>query len=154
MNELETLAELAIAPLVDVGTRVLVREDGYVYISVGNTLPEIRDRLGWTQGNVWMPDHVELRLAIEHPEIVRPLQAMGFALIQPHDVGQEYRGGAFFTRFLVIGREAYAAGILTSRSIALVDLLVELRSTGGQVLLRGMHIAPTRNGPRGRHIWP
>ena len=59
MEEVATLAELAIAPSLEVGTRVLVREYGYVYISVGNTLPEIRSRLGWTQDNVWMPDHVE-----------------------------------------------------------------------------------------------
>ena len=154
MEELASLAELATAPLVDVGTRVLVHEDGYVYISVGNTRPEIRDRLGWTQGNVWIPDHVESRLPVEHPEIVSPVQAMAFALMRTHHVGQEHRAGELFTRFLVTGSAAHGAGYLASRSVALVDLLVELRNTRGQVLLRGIHIAPTRHGPRGRHIWP
>lgn len=45
-----------------VGTRVYVEEDGIRYIAVGNTTPQIAQLLGWTQANVWMPEHALLAI--------------------------------------------------------------------------------------------
>ena len=153
MEELARLAGLATAPPFDVGTRVFVREDGYVYISVGNTRPEIRDRLGWTQGNVWMRDHVELRLPLEHPEIATPVRAMAYALGRAHEANLEPDAPRRF-RFVVDADWMRNEGLVESQTMKYVDVIVELRTVDEEVILRGYHLAPTRHGPRGVQLWP
>lgn len=155
MEELASLAELATAPPFEVGTRVLVHEDGYVYISVGNTRPEIRDRLGWTQGNVWMPDHVEGRLLVQHPEIQPSVDAMAHVLSHPIRVGlRRGKAGEPSVQFIIGGDELRTLGYLRSRSTLYVDVLVELRQMQDEVILRGYHISPMNRIPGRRPIWP
>lgn len=157
MEELTSLAELATAPPFDVGTRVLVLEDGYVYISVGNTLPEIQARLGWTQGYVWMPDHVESRLLVQHPEIQPSVEAMAYVLSHPARVSlRQGNAGEPCVRFVTGGGELRALGYLRSRSTAFVDVLVlvELRQIDDKVVLRGYHISSMNRIPDRTQIWP
>lgn len=153
--ELERLVELATTPRVVIGTRVLVREDGHVYISVGNTLPEITTRLGWTQGNVWMPDHVEWRLPIQHPEIESCVEAMAFVLSHPNTANLLLGdAGEPSVRFVISGDELRDAGYLRSRRTRYVDLLVELRRVEREIILRGYHLSPANFGAGRRQIWP
>lgn len=51
------LRDLGTIPAVPIGTRVMVDEDQKAYIGVGFTSPEIANRLGWDQENIWMPEH-------------------------------------------------------------------------------------------------
>jgi hypothetical protein len=155
VEELTSLAELATAPPFEMGTRVLVHEDGCVYISVGNTRPEIRDRLGWTQGNVWMPDHVERRLSRVHPEIEQPVGVMALVLMNPLAVNlRTGREGVPEVRFLASSNGPRSAGYLQSQSIAHLDMLVELRPADHATHLRAFHLAPTKRFERRRLIWP
>ena len=140
-------------PGLPVGTRVHMAEDGYVYVSAGTTRPEIAAWLGWTQANVWMPEHVERYLLRRHQEIRRPIEAGAYLLSHPDAVSEDPKNRALI-RFLIDAHTMRSAGFIASRTMAFIDLLVELRRVDGEVLLRAFHLAPATQGPRGTVRWP
>lgn len=153
IRRVRTLEQLAVEPARPVGTRIHVDEDHFVYISVGNTRPEIAERLGWTGRNVWMPDHVERYLHERHPEISPPVEAVALVLGNPLAVHREPIE-IQKVRFIASADDLRAAGLISSRSMKLVDVMVELRDVGLETVLRTFHLAPTRHGVRGPQLWP
>ncbi|HET7037318.1 MAG TPA: hypothetical protein VFI42_16655 [Thermomicrobiaceae bacterium] len=152
-RRLQRLAELATLPGVPVGTRVRVAEDGYGYIGLGQTRPEIAARLGWTQANVWMPEHVERYVLRQHQEIRRPIEASAYLLGHPDAVSEDPQNPALI-RFLIGASAIRSAGFIASRTMTFIDLLVELRRVDGEVLLRAFHLAPATQGRTGTARWP
>lgn len=97
-------------PAVAIGTRVFVEEDESVYISVGNTTAEIAARLGWTQENVWMPEHALKWNRTWHPVILDPPGTAALVLRHADSVheDQKYPQNAWY--FLVDGDVLRTAG--------------------------------------------
>lgn len=152
IQRLRRIVDLATEPELPVGTRVRVEEDEVVYTSVGTPAEQIEARLGWTQGNVWVPAHALEYMSERHPEIRNPIGAIAWILMNPGHVNEE--PGKSEMRFLVDASDLREAGFLRARSVKLVDVIVELREVDDNVVLRAFHISPTRQAPRGRRRWP
>lgn len=140
-------------PFVAVGTRVFVDEDRNIYIGIGNTTMEIAERLGWTQENVWLPSFHERYIEENHPEFPDPLQAVRRVLSQPHSV-YDVPEQPTQTQFFATGDSLRVRGLLISRSVRYVDVLVELRQVLGGSYLRVFHLSPKRHPKEGRRRWP
>ena len=152
-RRVEHLHDLGTMDLVPVGTRVYVEEDGIAYIGVGSTTLIIAQHVGWTLSNVWIPDHVEMRIVVKHgvfPSIVAAAHAV---LSDPISVHVHNRGQNFFY-FFTEGERLRDEGLLTSRSTDFVDGVVELRHVSGGNVLRLFHLAPTDRNKGGRQLWP
>lgn len=107
------LRDLGLMPAVAVGMRVLVDEDEHVYVSVGNTTSEIMERLGWTQGNIWMPELAETHIITRHRTFPDPIGAAGVVLTVPSGVYQDRReaGHYYFITDASVLRQADCSGV-------------------------------------------
>jgi hypothetical protein len=146
------LRDLADEPLLPVGTRVVIRENEWVFHRVGNTRPEIASRLKWGQKNVWVPAPALQHIVTTHPEIREPIAGMAFGL--NHLLTASEVPDKSEVRFLIDAKDMRSEGYLVSRSVNFVDLLVKLWSDNGEIVLRGFHLAPTRRVSRGQQRWP
>ncbi len=124
------------------------------YYGCGTTAPEIAERLGWTQQNVWMREPERNYVLREHPNLFTDLdQAIAYVLGQPDSVHENPRGmGDFY--FIVSGERLRAAGLLLSRRTRLIDAVVELRAVLDGSFLRLFHVAPALRNNGGRQLWP
>lgn len=153
IREVAGLGNLADQTPIPPGTHVRVLEDGITYTSVGQTLPEIAARLSWTQGTIWMPDHVLRDIALDHPVIVDPIQVAQMLLQAPISVHIGRNSNQWY--FLGSGPALRAANMLTSRSVPYVDAVVELRRTSlGSHMLRLFHLSPATRNKGGARLWP
>ncbi len=148
-----TEAELGIAPTMPVGTWVEIEHSGQRFVSVGSTRPEIASRLGWTQGNVWLPEVAREYILASHPVFSDLMAVISLMLLEPDSVHQDplMEGG---TLFVVSARKLREAGLLMSRSAKFVDAVVELRVTGGGAYLRLFHLSPASRNRGGEQLWP
>lgn len=153
IDRVTRLRDLGEISAIAIGTRVFVVEDEHIYIGVGNSTAEIASRLGWSQQNVWLPEHVHQNLLWRHPEIKKPIDCMASILRDPETVNAEPGQPAYF-RFLVDAVTVRTAGFVTSRTMKRVDVIVEFRQVDGGSLLRAFHLAPTRHPARGLRLWP
>jgi hypothetical protein len=147
------LADLASDVRFPAGTLVRVEETHELFHSVGTTLPIIADRLGWTQGSVWLPESAMRRMEINHPEFADPVQAIGIVLTHPIavcDVPDVPNQVQFFADAQRLRQER----LVRSRSIRTVDVLIELRRAADDIYLRAFHLSPMRKPKEGRLRWP
>lgn len=100
-----------------------------------------------------MSGHVERYILARHPEILQPPGSAAYVLIHADSVNEK-SGEPNKIRFLIDAARIRAAGFVTSRTIKRVDLLVESRQVGAEMLLRAYHLTPTRQGARGPQRWP
>lgn len=147
------LHQLGTMDRVPIGTRVYVEEDGFIYIGVGNTSSQMARRLGWTQANIWMPEHVESSILLKHRVFPNPVVSAQVVLTNPSSVHNDRRGPGFIY-FFVTAERLREAELLTSRSTDFVDGVVELRHVSGGQVLRFFHLAPVDRNKGGRQIWP
>jgi hypothetical protein len=150
-------AELGRLPPLPPGTVVeLLRPDGEVwrYYGLGSTRPEIAARLRWTQGNVWLRDLERRHILTTRSGLSDQLEeAIGSTLRQAQSVHENVRppGGWYF---LVSGASLLQAGLINSRRVRYLDLVVEERSVEGGSYLRVVHFSPTTRNAGGRQLWP
>lgn len=139
--------------VVPVGIRILVDEDRNVYVSIGNTTAEIRERLGWTQQNVWMPEHVEQYILRKHGVFSDPIAIAHAVLSTPTSVHLDsYEEDQFY---FVVGRDRLIEqGFALSDGISMVDAMVELRQVQDTELLRFFHLSPRDRNRGGLQLWP
>lgn len=148
------LRDLGTMGLVPAGTQVQVAEDGFLYIAVGNTSPHIAQRLGWTQANIWMPEHVLRDIMGKRSWIIPdPVAAAALILAIPVTVRKDQRPDDA-VRFIVEATELRRRGLLQSASTRYVDTLVELREAPGGNLLRLFHLSPRGKNQGGEQLWP
>lgn len=153
-RRLTHLSDLAREPAIPVGSRVLVAEDGHIYISIGNTTPAIAARLGWTQANVWMPEHVLTGINWRHPVIIDPITSASRVLQAPLSVHEDPRGRPDHSYWIIPAQALRNEGLLASRSTRYVDAVVELRYVGESGLLRIFHLSPRSRNQGGLQLWP
>lgn len=121
-----------VSRLRELGTlhRVPVKEDGFIYTGVGQTTLEILGQIGWSQANIWMPEHVEVNILLKHGVFPDPIVAAQGLLTGPLSVHHDRRGPGF-TYFFIAAERLREAGLLTSRSTEFVDGVIELRHVSG-----------------------
>lgn len=153
IDRVTSLATLGALPPLLVGALVLVEETEELFLNVGNTMPEIAARLGWTQGNIWLPERARRYITERHPVFLDVLAAVRTVLSQPVSVHEDRkrRGGLYF---VLSGDTLRALGLLASQSAAYVDVLVELRSVQGGAYLRVFHLGPSDRKRGGKQLWP
>ena len=81
MRRLAGLSNLATEPFLPPGTRVHVAEDDRIYVGIGFVTPDVATRLGWTQGNVWLPLRELERIKHRHPELPDPVASAHAILV-------------------------------------------------------------------------
>ena len=140
--------------LVPVGTRVFVHEDGITYIGVGNASSEIAERIGWTQVNVWMPEHVYTYALTKRSRIFpKPALLASSILTHPDSVHRAVRrNDAWY--FITSGTALRDRRVLTSESTRYVDAAIELRHVSGGSVLRLFHLSPRNRNYGGEKLWP
>lgn len=153
LQRVALLRDLGSMGRVPVGTRVHVKEDGFIYAGIGQTTPEIIDRIGWDQANVWMPERVETGVLIEHGVVPDPVLAAHAVLVGALSVHEDRRGRGF-VYFVTVAERLRVVELLTSRSTDFVDGVVELRHVLDGRLLRFFHLAPADRNKGGRQLWP
>jgi len=146
----DELRTLATQPF---GTMILVEETQETLIAVGNVAPHAITKLRWMQQNVWIPDHALRRITIKHPIFTDHLAAMRAVLEEPIDV---YTGEQKPNSMLVLARgdTLRGRGLLQSKSVALVDAVIEFRPVEGGTYLRLFHFAPATRNQGGIRLWP
>jgi hypothetical protein len=137
-----------------VRTQVLVEEDGFLYIALGNTSPPIAQRLGWTQANVWLPEHALLAILRKRGWVILdPVAAATEVLAHPIIVRRDQRPDDAVC-FIAEPSNLRQLGLLRSETTRYVDALVELRKVPGGNLLRLFHLSPRDNDEGGEQLWP
>lgn len=132
---------------------MFVEEDGRIYIGVGHTSRAIAARLGWAQGNIWLPDHELHRIATRHPVLPDTIAAAEAVLSNPLSVHDNPRKPDS-VYFIVNADEMRNRGLLASRSAPYVDAVVELRRAGTSFWLRMFHLSPAHRNKGGAKLWP
>lgn len=153
LRRVKRLGDLATEPSVPVSTRVLVEEDGIVYIGTGHTSTEIAARIGWTQPNIWIPAHALSRMIRDHDIIHDHIAVASFILQHPTSVhvGREQDECYFIVHANIIR----TMGLLNSRSTKFVDIVVQTRqASDGRRFLRLFHLSPATRNKGGRQLWP
>lgn len=152
-ERVQYLRSLATAERCPVGTRVLVEEDQFTYVSVGQTTTEIANLLGWSQGNVWMPEHVLHYIQHRHEVILDPVATAAAALRQSTSMHLDHAEPEIKRIFYIDAETLRKEGLLSSQTARYVSAGVELRHTSGDTLLRLFHLSPHRI-TRGERLWP
>ncbi len=128
-----------------VGTTIFVEETLERLLAVGNVAPHSASKRWWMQQSVWIPDHALRRITVKHPIFTDHLTAMCAVLGEPIGVyaGQQIPNSMLI---LALGDTLRKQGLLQSKSVPLVDAVIEFRLVAGGVYLRSFHFAPaTRN---------
>lgn len=152
-HRLKRLHELVTEPRVPVGTRVYVEEDEREYIGVGHTTQEIAARLGWTQGNIWLPEREFRRIAMRHPVLPDPISAAEAIVSDPLSVHDNPRK-VDSIYFNINADEMRHRNLLASQSAPYVDTVIELRRAGASIWLRMFHLSPAHRNKGGIELWP
>jgi hypothetical protein len=147
------LADLDTIRPLHMGTEVRVAEDGWRYFCIGHVQPEVAERVGWLHQNVWMPDHVVLGVRTKHDVLRDPVLTGSVILSKPSSVHVSLRSQSE-CYFIMNADRLRERELLASKSVELVDAVVELRQVSGGKLLRLFHLAPTTRNRGGRQLWP
>lgn len=147
------LSDLVTHPSVPVTTRVLIEEDRWIYICVGQARADIAASLGWKDENVWMPEHVLRYVRDRHPAILDPVRAFSVVLQQASTVHEDLKDKNH-RYFIIDARDLRAAGLLRSQTTRYVDAVVELRQVPGGRVMRAFHLSPSKRNQGGRQLWP
>ena len=148
-----TLAELGASSVDAVGIRILVEEDGTVYVNVGRTTDEIVKDRGWTERHIWTPDHVRTYIQKKHPAITNPVLAASQIIQQPDYVYIDERD--FHNRIFVVDASVLRnVEAFQSTSTRYVDAIIERRPVEGGFILRLFHLSPRKKLPDGAQTWP
>ncbi len=152
-HRVEQLRDLGTMDPVQAGTRVYVEEDGTTYTSAGTTQPDIAQRIGWEHANIWIPDHVLIRMEARPLPFVDIVSVASIVMRRPTSVHQGTRqtNHVYFIAEANVVREA---GLLLSRSARFVDAVVELRHISGGSILRMFHLSPRGKNQGGAQLWP
>lgn len=145
--------ELATSHSFERGTQVLIDETQERFYCAGYTTRVIATRLGWTQANIWVPDHAKQNMEDGHPEFTDHLRAIEIVVTRPisvHDVPEEPNQIQFFANANVLRDK----GVIRSRSMETVDVLIKLRLIHTETYLRAFHLSPMRHTRGGHQLWP
>jgi hypothetical protein len=152
-RRVEQLRDLGTMEPVPAGTRVYVEEDHTTYISAGTTTPAIAQRIGWEHANIWIPDHVLIRMTARPLPFVDIISVASIVMRRPSSVHQGTRQ-TNHVYFIVEASVIRDAGLLLSRSARFVDAVVELRHVSGGNILRLFHLSPRGKNQGGAQLWP
>ncbi|WP_238538461.1 hypothetical protein [Nitrolancea hollandica] len=132
---------------------MMVDEDQKAYIGVGFTSPEIANRLGWDQENIWMPEHALQWIQANHATLSDPIGAAHIILNHPRSVHQDLQSddGIYF---ITDAEELRSGGLLKSRSTRYVDAVVRFEWVSDGAFLRPFHLSPRKRNQGGFQLWP
>ncbi|CAN5120191.1 hypothetical protein BH23CHL1_BH23CHL1_21980 [soil metagenome] len=147
------LADLVGHPPAPVTTRVLIEEDHWIYICVGQARADIAATLGWNDENIWMPEHVLRYVSERHPVILNPVRAFSVLLQQALTVHED-RKDKNHRYFIVDGETLRADGLLSSQTVRYVDAVVEWRHVPDGRIMRAFHLSPNKRNQGGQQLWP
>jgi hypothetical protein len=131
----------------------MVEEDASIYTSVGRTTDEIARRIGWTQANVWIPEHARQDMLEKHKVISDPMAASNLILLNPLGVWM-LDGNSTYRLFFAGATMLREAGLLGSRTTRYVDAIIEARSVENGSVLRLFHLSPRKKNYGSIQLWP